>query len=245
MLEGKAALVTGGSRGLGRGIALALARAGADVVVNYLTAEYEAAEAVAVIEALGRRARAIRADVSLRDDVGRMMDETAAHFGRIDILVNNAGIASSSSTRELSEAAWDRVLAVNLKGTFLCAQAVTPGMIARRYGRIVNVSSIAGQTGGAIGPHYAASKAGILGLTRFMARDLAPHGITVNAIAPAGIPTDLLSAVGRVSAALSDRPVGRPGTREDVAAAVVFLVSETSSYMTGQTLSINGGSWMA
>jgi 3-oxoacyl-[acyl-carrier protein] reductase len=244
-LDGKIALVTGGSRGIGRGIALALARAGAGVVVNYLAAEDQAAEVVAMIGALGRRARAIRADVSTRDDVRKMVDEASAFFGGIDILINNAGIAGSASTLDLSEAAWDRVLAVNLKGTFLCAQAVTPVMITRRYGRIVNISSIAGQTGGAIGPHYAASKAGILGLTRFMARELAPHGITVNAIAPAGIPTDLLTAMGRAGESLSARPVGRAGTPEDVAAAAVFLASDASGYITGQTLSVNGGSWMA
>ncbi len=245
VLDGRVALVTGASRGIGRGVALALARAGADVAVNYHSRLADAGAVGRQIEEMGRRAVTVGADVAEATQVSAMVERVLAHLGRIDILVNNAGIAARSSTRDLVEAEWDRVLAVNLKGAFLCAHAVIPGMVARRFGRIINISSIAGQTGGRIGPHYAASKAGLLGLTKFMAQELAPYGITVNAAAPSGVPSDLITQGGSDPQALANRPVGRAGTPDDVAAAVVFLASEAAGYITGQTLSVNGGLWMA
>lgn len=245
VLDGRVALVTGASRGIGRGVALALARAGADVAVNYHSRRADADAVGREIEEMGRREVIVGTDVTDAAQVSAMVETVLARLGRIDILANNAGIATRSSTRDLAEAEWDRVLAVNLKGAFLCAKAVIPGMVARRFGRIINVSSIAGQTGGRIGAHYAASKAGLLGLTKFMARELAPYGITVNAAAPSGIPSDLITQGGFDPRALANRPVGRPGSPEDVAAAVVFLASEAAGYITGQTLSINGGLWMA
>lgn len=244
MLEGRVALVTGAGRGIGRSIALALAHAGADVAVNYLHSIDGTNAAARDIAGMGRRVATVAADVADRGQVTAMVETVIAVLGRIDILVNNAGIATRMSTAELAESEWNRVLDVNLKGAFLCAQAVVRLMSAQHYGRIINISSIAGQTGGRIGPHYAASKAGLLGLTRFMARELAPRGITVNAIAPSGIQSDLLAQTGADPTMLADRPVGRAGAPGDVAAAVVFLASEAAGYITGQTLGVSGGLWM-
>jgi NAD(P)-dependent dehydrogenase (short-subunit alcohol dehydrogenase family) len=168
-----------------------------------------------------------------------MVTKVYNDFGSIDVLVNNAGIATKSTTIDLIESEWDQVIDVNLKGTFLCSQAVIPYMQRQGFGRIINLTSIAGQTGGAIGAYYAASKAGIIGLTRFMARELGPSGITVNAIAPSGIPTDLLSNLGMEPN--DQRPVRRVGTPQDIAATVRYLASESAGYVTGQVISVNGG----
>jgi 3-oxoacyl-[acyl-carrier protein] reductase len=238
------ALVTGASRGIGRATALALARAGAHVAVNYHTSINGAEAAVREITGLGRRAMAVHADVADSARVTSMVEAVLRQMGRIDILVNNAGTASRIATTDLTETEWDRVVDVNLKGAFLCVRAVLPTMMAQRWGRIINISSIAGQTGGHLGAHYAAAKAGLLGLTKFLARETARWGITVNAVAPSGIPTDLLLQTGVDSATLAQRPAGRAGTPEEVAAAVLFLASDAAAYITGQTISLNGGLWM-
>jgi len=236
-LSSRVALVTGASRGIGRAIALALAEAGADVAVNYRT---RAADADAVrdrIGGLGRRAAAIRADVSDAADVQRLVAEVRAGLGPIDILVNNAGIARPQALEDITEADWDAIVDGNLKSCFLVTQAVLPEMRRRGSGRIVNLSSVAAQVGGVISPQYAASKAGMLGLTRFYARHLAREGITVNAIAPALIATDMVTSNPNARADLI--PVGRFGSVEEVAAVAVMLA--TNGYITGQTINVNGG----
>ena len=232
-LNGRAALVTGASRGIGRAIALALAEAGADVVVNYLSRSREAEEVEARINQSGRRCVAIQADVSVASDVARLV----AAAGPIDILINNAGIARPQAIEEISERDWDDLIDVNLKSCFLVTQAVLPGMRARRWGRTVNLSSVAAQVGGVVGPHYAASKAGMLGLTRYYARHLAKEGIRVNAIAPALIETEMVTS--NPNAQAGHIPVGRFGQVDEVAQVAVMLVR--NGYMTGQTINVNGG----
>ncbi|RAI60071.1 SDR family NAD(P)-dependent oxidoreductase [Roseicella frigidaeris] len=234
---GRVALVTGASRGIGRAIALALAAAGADLVVNYRR-EAATAEAVATeARALGRRALALGADVAEGDAVAAMVARAEAALGPIDILVNNAGIALRRTPEALSEAEFARTLAVNLTGAFLCIQRVLPGMRRRRWGRIVNISSGAARGGGIIGVHYNASKAGLEGLTRGYAARLAGEGVTVNAVAPSLIETDML-AEGREALARKV-PLGRLGRPEEVAEAVLLVAG--NAYMTGQTVPVNGG----
>ena len=236
-VTGKVALVTGADRGIGRAIAIALAGAGADVAINY-RAQHEAAQAVQQdISQLGRRAAVIQADVSLSADVARLVQTTESELGPIDILVNNAGIARRQPIAEIQEADWDELITVNLKSVFLVTQAVLPGMRARRWGRIINLSSVAAQTGGVVGPHYAASKAGILGLTHSYAALLAKEGITVNAITPALIVTDMVTQNLQTNSDLI--PVGRLGTVDEVADVAVMLAQ--NGYMTGQTIGVNGG----
>ena len=232
-LTGRVALVTGGNRGIGRAVALALAEAGADVVVNYLARSREAQEVESLITQLGKRCVAIQADVSLSADVDRLV----AAAGPIDILVNNAGIARPQPIEEITERDWDDLIDVNLKSVFLVTQAVLPGMRARQWGRIVNLSSVAAQVGGVVGPHYAASKAGVLGLTRYYARHLAKEGIRVNVIAPALIETEMVTS--NPNAQPSHIPVGRFGHVDEVAQVAVMLVR--NGYMTGQTINVNGG----
>ena len=236
-LGGRVALVTGASRGIGRAIALALAAAGADVIVNYHR-EAAAAEAAAdAVRGLGRRALALGADVADAAAVTAMAAQAEAALGAIDILVNNAGIALRRSPEALTEAEFARTLAVNLTGAFLCIQQVLPGMRRRRWGRIVNISSGAARGAGVIGVHYNASKAGLEGLTRGYAARLAGEGVTVNAVAPSLIETDML-AEGRE--ALARRvPLGRLGRPEEVAEAVLLVAA--NAYMTGQTVQVNGG----
>jgi len=235
-LNGRVALVTGGNRGIGRAIALALAEAGADVVVNYLSRSREAQEVESQINQIGKRCVAIQADVSIRGDVDRLV----AAAGPIDILVNNAGISRPQPIEDITEQDWDDLIAVNLKSVFLVTQAVLPGMRARQWGRIVNLSSVAAQLGGVVGPHYAASKAGILGLTRYYARHLAKEGIRVNAIAPALIETEMVAA--NPNAQPAHIPVGRLGHVDEVADVAVMLAK--NGYMTGQTINVNGGWFM-
>jgi 3-oxoacyl-[acyl-carrier protein] reductase len=242
MVQRKVAIVTGGGRGIGKGISLALGTSGMAVAVIYHRRATAAEETVVELRTRGGKGQIYQANVAIRDEVLEVVRQVRADFGRIDVLVNNAGVGSIVTTANLAEEEWDRVLAVNLKGAFLCSQAVLPAMRAQIGGRIINITSIAGQTGGRIGPHYAASKAGLIGLTRFMARELGSAGITVNAIAPAGIQTDMLRELALHPA--PERPVSRAGVPEDVAAAVQYLVSEQAGFITGQVLSINGGSFI-
>ena len=239
-LTGKIALVTGSSRGIGRGCAVALAEAGADIVVNYRTREEAARETCSLIERLGKRALPFRADVSRASEVGRMMETLEREMGIVQILVNNAGIATPKPWDRLLEEDWDEVIAVNLKSAFLMTKAVLPGMRARRWGRIINLSSGAAQTGGIVGPHYAASKAGLLGLTHGYASLLVKEGITVNAVAPSLIQTEMTSQ--DLKADPKFVPLGRFGTIEEVAEVVVMLAK--NAFITGQTIYVNGGRYM-
>ena len=240
-LKDRIALVTGGSRGIGAGVAFALARAGADVAVNFRERADAANAVCAEITEMGRKSIAIQANVSVSADVGRMVTEVEAHLGGIDILVNNAAIAHPRKLEEITEAEWDEVLTVNLKSVFLVTQAVVGGMRQRRWGRIINLSSVAAQTGGAVGAHYAASKAGIIGLTHSCASAFVKDGITVNAIAPALIQTDMVTSNPNASPALI--PMGHFGSVDDVASVAAMLAM--NGYMTGQTISVNGGWYMS
>jgi len=246
-LSGRLALVTGSGRGIGRAIALALANAGADVVVNDLNAA-SAEAAMRDIQALGRRAITQIFDVS--DDVAAPQGLAAAAevMGRpIDILVNNAGIGDFVSFPDITVASWDAMLGTHLRGAFLCCQAVLPEMIRRGYGKILNVSSVAGKRGDFIGnAHYTAAKAGILGLTRSLGAYAAPHGVNVNAIAPGIVDTALTQAMSDAhkGLTLARVPIGRFAAAKEIAAAAVFLVSDAASYIVGETLNVNGGSYM-
>jgi 3-oxoacyl-[acyl-carrier protein] reductase len=235
-LAGRVALVTGASRGIGKAIALALTEAGADVAVNYREHGQNAQAVADTISKLGRRSTAIRADVSDGDAVKSMMGSIQAELGPVDVLVNNAGIALHRGLDDLTEADFDRTIAVNLKSAFLCTQAVLAHMRTQRWGRIVNISSGAARGAGGVGLHYNASKAGIEGLTRGYAARLVKEGITVNAVAPSLIETEMLAsridAVGKV-------PLGRLGLPQEVAQAVLMVIG--NAYMTGQTVSVNGG----
>jgi 3-oxoacyl-[acyl-carrier protein] reductase len=235
-LRAHVALVTGGSRGIGAAIAVALADAGAAVAVNYRERAAEADAVVASITAKGGRAIAIAADVSQAADVTGMVEQVAASLGPIDILVNNAGIAIVRNVDELTEDDFDRTITVNLKSAFLCTQAVIPAMRARKWGRIVNITSGAARGAGAIGPHYHASTAGMEGLTRGYAARLVKEGITVNSVAPSLIETDMMR--GRTDLA-RNIPLGRMGQSAEVAQAVTMVLG--NDYMTGQTIVLNGG----
>lgn len=239
-LKGRVALVTGGSRGIGRAAATVLAQAGCDVVVNYLQAEDSARDVVKATEQAGQRGLAIQADVSAEKDVVRLMAAIETAFGRVDILVNNAGVNPSKPLAELTPRDWRGVIDQNLTSAFLVSQAVISGMRERQWGRIIMLSSIAAQTGGVVGPHYAASKAGLIGLAHSYASLLAKEGITSNAIAPALIDTDMIRGNDQIKPSLL--PVNRFGTADEVAQAVLFLAQ--NGYITGQTLSINGGWYM-
>jgi 3-oxoacyl-[acyl-carrier protein] reductase len=236
-LKGKTALVTGASRGIGRAIALALAGAGADVVLNFLSHSTDVQTVEAQILKLGRRCTRIQADVSVGTDVDRLAHETQERIGSVDILVNNAGISRVQPIEQIAESDWDDLIDINLKSCFLVTQAFLPSMRARKWGRIINLSSVAAQIGGVVGPHYAASKAGMLGLTHYYARYLATEGITVNAIAPALIETDMTRSNLRASA--TNIPVGRFGNVDEVSDVAVLLA--TNGYITGQTINVNGG----
>ena len=233
----KVALVTGSSRGIGRAIALALARDGADVVINYRSHAEDAQSAEAEVMEIGRRSASIQADVSKQQEVLHLIEESEARVGAIDILVNNAGIARRQPFEEITEHDWDDMLALNLKSCFLVTQAVLPGMRVRKFGRIINISSGAAQGGGVVGPHYTASKAGILGLTRFYASRLAAEGIRVNAIAPAFVETEMVTS--NPDFRPTAIPVGRFGTPEEIASVAVMLAR--NDYMNGQTIHVNGG----
>lgn len=249
-LSGKVAIVTGGRRGIGRGIALSLAQAGADVVVSDISLE-DCQKVVGEVEGLGRRGLAIKCDVTQKSEVDEMVKKTIEEFGKVDILVNNAGIVEFKPFLELTEEDWDKVLAVNLKGYFLCAQAAAREMVKKKWGRIINIASIAsGQVG--IGypqiAHYCASKGGIVALTEALALELSPLGINVNAIGPGVIETEMtkgmLSDEKTKQEILARLPKGRVGQPKDIGTAVVFLASDEADYVTGATLFVDGG-WLA
>jgi len=235
-LSGRIALVTGAARGIGKAIALALAEAGADVAVNYRARDADALAVADAVRNLGRRTMTVRADVSDSSAVKSMVEAIADELGGVDVLVNNAGVAMRRGLDDLTEADFDRTIAVNLKSAFLCTQAVLPGMRARRWGRIVNISSGAARGAGAVGLHYNASKAGMEGLTRGYSARLANEGITVNAVAPSLIETDMSPGRPEVAARI---PLGRLGLPHEVAQVVLMVVA--NAYMTGQTVQINGG----
>ncbi|WP_300157758.1 SDR family NAD(P)-dependent oxidoreductase [Solidesulfovibrio sp.] len=239
-LSGKVALVTGASRGIGRGVALALAGRGADVALGCRVNLDAAREAAAAITALGRRALACAADVSVEAEVARMAAAVRQTLGPPDILVANAGVAVPRSIESVTAADFDAALSANLRSAFYCAQAVLPEMRRRGFGRLVFISSVAAQRGGIVGPHYAASKAGLHGLAHFYAAHLAREGVTANVVAPALIRTDMVS--DNPAARPDFLPVGRFGTVEETASMVVALVE--NGYVTGQTVSVNGGWYM-
>lgn len=239
-LQNRVALVTGASRGIGKAIALALAKAGCHIVVNYRKEHAAAEEVVEAIKAKGPRAVAVQADVSMGSDVERLVGQAEATLGEVEILVNNAGITQIKVFSDLTEADWDELLRVNLKSAFLVTQRVLPNMRAKKWGRIINLSSVAAQTGGVIGPHYAASKAGLIGLTHSYASLLAKEGVTVNAIAPALIETDMITSNPNASPARL--PVGFFGSPDEIGRITVMLTE--SDFMTGQTISPNGGWYM-
>jgi 3-oxoacyl-[acyl-carrier protein] reductase len=236
-LSGRCALVTGAARGIGKAIALALAETGANVAVNYRDREQNAQGVVDAIHKLGRKAVVARADVSGGVAVTSMISTIERELGRVDVLINNAGIALHRGLDELTEADFDRTIAVNLKSAFLCTQAVLPHMRAQRWGRIVNISSGAARGAGGVGIHYNASKAGMEGLTRGYAARLVKEGITVNAVAPSLIQTEMLAS--RIDAATAKVPLGRLGLPEEVAQCVLMVLG--NAYMTGQTIQVNGG----
>ena len=241
--EGKTAVVTGGSRGIGRAVCLELAAGGANVVLCYAGNEAAAQETVQAVEALGTKALAVRCDVSDAVQVDALVKSAVEAFGRIDILVNNAGITRDNLLMRMSEADFDAVVAANLKGAFLCMKAASRLMLKQRYGRIVNLSSVVGLRGNAGQVNYAASKAGVIGMTKSLAKELASRGVTVNAVAPGFIETDMTAALSEAarSAAQGSIPMGRLGGPEDVARAVGFLASDDAAYVTGQVLAVDGG----
>lgn len=240
-LNGKVALVTGSSRGIGRAIALALADAGADIAVNFLSRSAEAQAVELEIRQSGRRSVSIQADVSSSTHVEQLIRSIEEKLGFIDVLVNNAGVSRVQPIEVITERDWDEVLAANLRSCFLMTQAVLPGMRARQWGRIVNLSSVAAQIGGVVGPHYAASKAGILGLTHFYASRLAKEGITVNSIAPALVETEMVTSNPNARPSLI--PAGRYGIPSEVAEVAVMLAK--NGYINGQTINVNGALFMS
>ncbi|EIJ81532.1 3-oxoacyl-[acyl-carrier-protein] reductase [Bacillus methanolicus PB1] len=242
-LEGKAALVTGASRGIGREIALELARKGANVAVNYSGSEAKANEVVEEIKALGRNAFAVQCNVADSESVSNMVKVTIETFGKLDILVNNAGITKDNLLMRMKEEEWDDVININLKGVFLCIKAVTRQMMKQRCGRIINISSIVGVSGNPGQANYVAAKSGVIGLTKTAAKELASRGITVNAVAPGFITTDMTDKLADDIRAemLKLIPLAKLGEPGDVAKVVAFLASDDSRYMTGQTLHVDGG----
>ncbi|UPW84105.1 3-oxoacyl-[acyl-carrier-protein] reductase [Lysinibacillus sp. Ag94] len=242
-LEGKVAVVTGASRGIGRAIALKLADEGAKVVVNYSGSQAKAEEVVAMIQENGGEAVAVQASVSKTEEVSALMDAAVKTFGSLDILVNNAGITRDNLLMRMKEDEWDDVLDTNLKGVFLCTKAVTRQMMKQRAGRIINISSIVGVAGNAGQANYVAAKAGVIGLTKTTAKELASRNILVNAIAPGFIETEMTEQLPEdiKQGMLTQIPLAKLGQPEDIAKAVAFLASDDANYMTGQTLHIDGG----
>ena len=242
-LTGKVALVTGASRGIGQATAIDLAKAGADIVVNFIGNEAVAQETVEAIEALGRKAIKIKADVGNADDVQAMVDEAIAAFGHIDILVNNAGITRDGLLIRMKDSDWDDVLNINLKGVYLVTKAVAKLMVKQRAGRIINMTSVSGVTGNVGQANYAAAKAGVIGFTKTCAKELAARGITVNAVAPGFIETAMTDVLPeKIKEGIAATvPFGCMGQPEEIASVVTFLASDFASYITGQVLNVDGG----
>lgn len=246
LLAKKVALITGASRGIGKAIALEMAREGADVVVNYCRSEEKANEVARALEVLGRRTLVVKADVSKQDQVEAMHRRVVKQFEGVDVLVNNAGEHHHLKCWEIDESEWRHVLGVDLDGVFLCSKAFSHEMKAKKWGRIINISSIVGLTGTDHEVHYGASKAGVVGLTKSLALELARYNITANSIAPGEIETDMTASetVEERKKALELIPLGRIGQPEDVANVAVFLASDRASFITGQTIHVNGGEAM-
>lgn len=245
-MKGKTAIVTGASRGIGRAVALALAEEGANVVINFAGNEGAASETAALCQEHGARTLLVRGDVAVSEDCNRLVEETVKTFGTVDILVNNAGITRDNVLMRMSDEEFDQVIATNLRGTYLCMKAVSRTMMKKRYGRIVNMASVVGLMGNAGQVNYAASKAGVIGMTKSFAREIAARGITVNAVAPGFIATDMTADLPEAAATAisASIPKGTMGSPEDVANAVKFLASEQSGYITGQVICVDGGMCM-
>ena len=244
-LDGQTALVTGGGRGIGRAIALALGDAGAEVVVNYSSSAAAAEEVVATIKAAGGQAYALQANVSVEEDVDGLIKTVLERSGRLDVLVNNAGITRDGLLMRMKTTDWQSVIDLNLSGVFLCTRAVARPMLKQKSGRIINITSVVGLMGNAGQANYAAAKAGVIGLTRSTAKELASRGITVNAVAPGFIATDMTKDLDADSI-LKDIPLGTFGTQEQVAGVVRFLAADSAAaYITGQVLQVDGGMVMA
>ena len=245
-LKGRTALVTGASRGIGRAIALALAKEGADVAVNFVSSEGPAKQVVEQIQKMGRRALLAQADVADYPDTYRMAQDVLREFGRLDILVNNAGVNSDKTFVKMDHASWKRVVDINLGGVFNCTKVFVDQMLKQKYGRVVNITSVIGQIGNFGQANYAASKAGVAALTKSLAKELASKNITVNAVAPGFVETEMVDAIPeKVKQKLLDQiPMKRFGKSEEVARACVYLCSQDGDYITGAELSINGGLFM-
>ena len=242
-LEGKKVLVTGASRGIGRAIALEMAAEGADVAVNYAGSESAAKAVAAEIEAMGRKAMVVQADISSNEAATAMVEAVVKEFGRIDVLVNNAGITRDGLLMRMKEEDWDAVITTNLKGVFNCTKAVIKYMMKQKAGHIVSISSVVGAVGNAGQANYVAAKAGVVGFTKAVAKEVASRGITVNAVAPGFIKTDMTAVLNekQVEGMLNNIPSKKLGEPSDIAKAVVFLASEDANYITGQTINVDGG----
>ncbi|EOD00561.1 3-oxoacyl-[acyl-carrier-protein] reductase [Caldisalinibacter kiritimatiensis] len=242
-LKGKVALITGGSRGIGKAIAIKLASLGADIIINYVSSEQRAKDVVKEIESVGRKGLAVKADVSKMEEAKNLIDAAIKEFGKIDILVNNAGITKDNLLMRMSEEEWDAVLNINLKGTFNVTKSIIRKMIKQKNGSIINISSVVGLTGNAGQCNYSASKAGIVGFTKSLAKEVGKKNIRVNAIAPGFIQTDMTDKLpDKIKEEyIKNIPLNKLGEPDDIANMVAFLASDLSKYITGQVLTVDGG----